>query len=195
MSRHLFGSKLPSLSLCPIGGEIYAHVFENPRRSISRNLFWNMTINFEPVTAEDAEWDCSFGTDWLTWPVHAWPELDGMNLDKVIMPDMVESSLYIMAEHHPATLKELRLSGRKGATFEAAITASAHVGTDNGQRTIPVSFVCRLQFAGIIVVDNKLGRMPSNSALAAAAVAEFIQLSGLRNPRSEGWRYVLEPEA
>lgn len=59
---------------------------------------------------------------------------------------------------------------------------------------VPVSFTTRLQFAGIIVVSDNLQPKPSSADAAAAAVSEFIQLDGLQNPRSEEWRYVLDPQ-
>lgn len=194
MTRNLFGRNHLSLSLRPVGGEIYAHIFENPRTGVPRNLFWNMRVEFEPVTLEGDEWDCSFLADWLTWPVRTWHDLDGMDLEKVELPEMVEPSLYVLAEHHPATVRELRLGGRKGSSFEAAVTASAQIRTERGQSTVPISFVCSLQFIGIIVVSGNLEPKPSTPAHAGEAVAQFILMDGLRQPRSEEWRYVLEPE-
>ncbi|MDO8411735.1 MAG: hypothetical protein Q7S93_16910 [Phenylobacterium sp.] len=195
MFRSLFGPKVLPLSLQPVSGEIYAHVFENPRTGVPRNLFWNMTVELEPVTIEGEEWDCSFGAEWLTWPVRTWRELDGMDLGKVLLPDMVEPPLYLVGEHHPATLQHLRLGGCRGPSFEAAVTASAQIRTEKGQRTIPVSFFCRLQFAGVIVVKENLQPSPTTPALAEEAVAKFMQMDGLRQARSEDWRYVLEPDA
>ena len=194
MFQDLFRPQPLVLPLRPIAGEIYAHVFENLRTGVRRNLFWNLSVEFEPVHMEDEQWDCSFAVEWLTWPVRTWPELNGMELEKVVLPEMVESSLYLMAEHHPVALHELRLTELRGNTFEAAFSASAQISTEHGNRTAPASFVCPLRFTGIIVVRDNLEPKPSTAAQAGEAVAPFIQMDRLRQPRSEQWRYVLEPD-
>ena len=188
------GPKLLPLSLQPLGGDVYAHVFENARTGISRSLFWNLNVDFEPVTMEGEEWDCSFAADWLTWPVRTWRELDGMDLGRVALPAMIEPSLYLLAEHHPAALDHLQVGARQGSSFEVAVEASAQVRIGSGQRSVPISFAARLRFAGIIVANNNLQPRPISSADAEAVAAQFIRLDGLREPRSEGWRYVFEPE-
>jgi hypothetical protein len=195
MFRDLFRPQALALPLRPINGEIQAHVFENPRAGVRRNLFWNISVEFEPVHMGDERWDCSFAVEWLTWPMRTWPELNGAELGKVVLPEMVEASLYLMAEHHPAAVHELRLLGLQGATFEAAISASAQITTERGKRTVPMSFVCPLRFIGIIVVRDNLEPTPNTSAQAGDAVARFIQMDRLRQPRSEQWRYVFEPDA
>jgi hypothetical protein len=193
MFRDWFRSKSLSVPLRPAGGEIYAHVFENPRTGVRRNLFWNISVEFEPVRLDGEVWDCSFGVEWLTWPIPTWRALDGMDVGKVVAPEMVESSLYLLAEHHPATLRRLRLTAMRGSAFEAAITASAQVRTDHGSRTVPVSCVCTLPFTGIIVVSGNLEPKPDTAEEAGEAAAQFIGMDGLREPRSEGWRYIFEP--
>jgi hypothetical protein len=190
----MFGPKSLKLPLQPTVGEIYAHVFENPRTGIRRNLFWNISAEFEPVQLDNEEWDCSFAVDWLTWPVRTWSELNGMTLEKVVAPEMIEPSLYLLAEHNDAALHSLRLTRLSGSTFEAAIVASAEINTERGKYSVPVSFACALRFAGIVVVRENLEAKPSTPAQAGEAVGQFIQLDGLQPPRSEEWRYVLEPD-
>lgn len=193
MFANLFRPKALPLPLRPVGGEFYAHVFENSRTGVSRDLFWNFSVELEPVVLDGEEWDCSFGAEWLCWPLEAWRNLDGMSLDEVKLPEIVEASLYLMAEHHPARLTKFRLSGREGTSFEATIEASAQVATDKGERAVTVVLTARLQFTGIIVVNNNIEPEPRAGTSAAAAVSQFIGLDGLRDPRFEGWRFVFEP--
>lgn len=195
MFRRSSKPKLMPLSIQPVGGEIYAYVTENPRTGLSRNLFWNFYVDLEPIALDGEEWAFAFLADWLTFPVPSWRDLESMSLSRVTMPGMIEASLYLMAEHHPARLTEFRLSDRVGASFELTIEASAEVATDQGKRVVPVSFTTRLQFSGIIVGTDDLHPKPASSASVAATVSQFIQLDSLQDPRAEGWRYVLEPVA
>jgi hypothetical protein len=185
---------LPTLPLQPARGEIYAHVFENQLTGVRRNLFWNLRVDFLPVTLDGVEWDCSFAIDWLTWPISTWHELDGMDLGRVKLPAMIETSLYVLAEHFPATVQELRIRARKGSSFEASVRAWAQIETKRTRSTVPISFYCPLQFAGVLVVGGNLEPPPTTAALAVEAVEQFIRLDGLKEPFSEDWRFVLEPE-
>jgi hypothetical protein len=187
------GTQLP-LVLRPVGGEIYAHVFENPLTGVSRNLFWNMLVKFEPVAIDGDEWNCSFLVDWLTWPIPTWRGLEGMDLSKIVLPSMVEPSLYLMGEHNDAALHDLRLDDRQGTVFQITAAASTQVTTETERLSIPIAFTCPLQFMGIIVVNDNIAPRPTTPACAAEAVAQFVRIDGLRQPRSEGWRYVLDPE-
>jgi hypothetical protein len=193
MFSRLFQPKALSLSLRPVGGEFYAHVFENPLTGLARDLFWSFSVEIEPVTVDGEEWECTFDAEWLSWPLLVWYDLEKMTLRSAKLPKKVEASLYLMAEHHPAHLTKFELSSREGASLEVAIEASAYVATDTGKQVVPVSLTARLQFTGIIIVTDNLQSKPSSATAAAEAVSEFIQLDGLREPRCEDWRYVFEP--
>jgi hypothetical protein len=59
MSNSLIEGKPQPLSLRPVGGKIYAHVFENTRTGVPRNLFWGLYVAFEAVRIDGDDWDCS----------------------------------------------------------------------------------------------------------------------------------------
>jgi len=195
MIRDLFKPRMSEPPLQPAGGEIYAHVFENPRAGIPRNLVWNISVEFEPVPLEGQDWECSFAVEWLTWPIRKWRDLAGLGIEDVLSPQTVEPSLYLMAEHHPATLNDLQFLGLQGRMFEAEILASAEIRADNKRLTVPVSCVCSLRFGGVVVVRDNSEPKPVTVEQAGEAVSQFIELEGLRPPRLEEWRYVLEPDA
>src|SRR6266478_5239232 len=101
--------RFPVQELRPAGGELYAHVFENPSVGVSRNLFWNLRVEFAPVELDGEERDCSLACEWLVWPIRRWTDLSGLGIADVLHPEQVETSFYL-AEHSPARLHELRVT-------------------------------------------------------------------------------------
>jgi hypothetical protein len=185
--------KVMPLGLQPTTGEIYAHLSENSATGLRRNLYWNARIDFEPVQLDGEELDCSLAIEWLTWPIQSWRGLDGMGFAKVSQRDLVECSLYLFEEHHWATLRHFELGESGPATFEADFSAIAQVDDGSGLRLFEVSARCNLTFTSIVVVGSNLQPELASQLEAQAAVAKFISLEHLAPPRSEGWRYVLEP--
>lgn len=191
--QKLFGSKPVPLGLIPTTGEIYGHVFENPKVGVPRDLYWNARIEFEPVQLDGEDWDCSLAVEWLTWPVRRWRELDGMGLDQVRLRNFPEGSFYLFSEHHPAIFRRFMLRQKRPAVFEADFSAIADVNDGSGKRLFEVLGKCELEFAGIIVVTENLASKPSTPADTRKAVSEFLALDDLDDPLSEQWRYVLRP--
>jgi hypothetical protein len=58
--------RFPSEALVPTGGEIDCHVFENERTGLVRNLFWSITIGFQPLRYGEDEFECSMTCEWIT---------------------------------------------------------------------------------------------------------------------------------
>lgn len=186
-----------SLAVSPTTGTIYGHVFENSRTGLARNLFWNIEIEFDPVRQDGEDWDCLLHIEWLTLPIRSWRDLDGVSLGQIQLGDLLECSLYLFAEHQPATLRHLVLRKTGNATFEADFSAVAEVHDLEGadRRPVEISGTCNLSFTGIIVVPDNLSPKVNTANEAEAAVAEFLAVDDLNEPRSEGWRFVLEPVA
>jgi len=88
----------PADKLKANGGEIYAHIFENSMVGLQRNLFWTITLEFEPINYEDEDWECSMTCEWVPWRIRDWRDLH--NLELKVGPDdrLIESSFY-MVEH------------------------------------------------------------------------------------------------
>ena len=191
--QKLFEPKPVPLDLVTSGGEIYGHVFENPKVGVARDLYWNVRVEFEPVQFDGDDWECSLAVEWLTWPVRRWRDLNGMGLGQVRLRDSTECSFYLYAQHHPATFRHFKLRESGPAIFEADFSAIADVHDGRGRRHFEVSGKCDLKFAGIVVVTDNLSSKPATSEDARMAVAEFLALDDLADPLSEQWRYVLEP--
>ena len=192
--KKLFGPKFVPLDLQPVAGEIYGHIFENPVVGIRRDLYWNWSVDFQPIMLDGDEWDRSLAIEWLTWPIRRWCELDGMGLGKACHPELIECSLYLFAEHHQASLRLLELRKNGPETFEAEFSAVADVDDGSRQRLLDVSGRCKITFTNLIVVSSNLQPKPASALEAQAAVAEFIDLIDLKEPHSEEWRYLFKPK-
>jgi hypothetical protein len=160
---------------------------------IKRDLYWNARVDFQPVILDHEEWECSLAFEWLTWPVRRWRDLDGMGLRELRHPQLVECSLYLFAQHHPASLRHLNLRENGSASFEIDFSAIAEIDDESGRRLFNISGQCDLGFKGIIVVPSNLHPKPSSALEARSTIAEFLDLDDLKEPRSEEWRYVIEP--
>ena len=183
------------LGLQPSDGEIYGHLFENSATGLKRGVYWNASVDFEPVMLDGEEQDCSLAIEWLTLPVRRWRDLDGMELARVTQPDLLECSLYLFEEHHLATLRRLQLRTTGLFSFEADFSAIADVDDGSGRRLFEISGRCDLTFTSIIVVPSNLQPAPASELEVQAALVKFISLQDLSPPLFEGWRYVLEPIA
>jgi hypothetical protein len=117
-----------------------------------------------------------------------------MAMTGIVLPNMLEPSLYLLAEHNTSALQTLRLYRRQGTVFHVGVAASVQIMAEEGLRSVTIDFTCPLQFTGILVVKDNIEPRPTTPASAAEAVAKFIRTDGLQEPRSEGWRYVLDPE-
>ena len=87
--------RFPASELRASGGEIYCMVFENKNTGLARNLFWSLTLNFEPVGQESY---VSMTCDWIPWKLRRWKELDGVKLASQYGEDGIEGSFYV-CEH------------------------------------------------------------------------------------------------
>jgi len=183
------------LGLQPSEGEIYGHLFENSATGLRRGVYWNARIDFEPVSLDGEEQDCSLSIEWLALPVRRWRDLDGVELARVTQPDLIECSLYLFEEHNRATLRRLQLRKTGPSSFEADFLAIADVDDGSGRRLFEVSGRCDLSFTSIIVVPSNLQPEPASELEVQAVLVRFISLEDLSPPLSEGWRYVLEPTA
>lgn len=109
---------LPAEKLVAAGGEVYCHLFENPRTGLPRNVYWSITIDFHPMEYDGKRFKRrSMTCEWLTWPLRDWRQLEGRSLDLKHGDGGSESSFYLW-EHHTGISTRLRIGARDGARFD-----------------------------------------------------------------------------
>jgi len=179
-----------------VGGEIYAHIFENERRNVPRQLFWNVILRCTPVRWDGRDWDCSVHCDWLAWDIARWPDLDGANLKSAKRPESVEGSFYF-ADYHLLAVKSLELRRiDKSCRFDISVAGSFDLRGfgDLDASDVGLAANCDVGFSGLIVVPENLGGNPTTPGLASAVASEFIELADFGPPRWDRFRFVFEPK-
>lgn len=197
--------RLPVKSLKAVGGEMYAHIFENESTGLARNLFWAVSIDFAPIHYADSELDCAMTCEWIPWPARDWRELDGEVLDVIFNPDgtvksgppSVEASFYMTA-HDPARRVSLKLNRNGGTKFAAAmdmvVDFHGYAGGDEDPNLL-IAGQTEIAYRGVIVVKNNLFPKPTTEAEVLAVAGKFIDLTTYRAPVDEEWRWVFPPKA
>jgi len=184
-----------ALRVQAVAGEISAHLFENSSVGLTRNLFWSVTLDCKPVLWGEEEWECSFSTEWLTWPVRDWRHLHGQCISSAKNPELVESSFYL-AQHHPLKLASLSLSRIDGTPrFNVAVDAMLDLeGFDElDGEDVPIVLRCEAEFTGLVVVPDNLEPAPKTSQEASAVLERFIDLGCFSAPHWDDFRFVFAP--
>jgi hypothetical protein len=183
-------------NLQAVGGELYAHVFENARTGLPQSLYWSVTIAFEPVVIAGSPWETSMTCEWLAWPIRRWTQLDGRSLDEVLELDLVETSFYL-AEHQLGSASRLQFRRSDGAKFDVAFEMEFDLVLPDGGnlRGVTVKGTTSVPFDGVYVLPKNLSRSPDTEVLATDALAEFLNPADFHPASWDRFRYVFSPTA
>ena len=177
-----------------VGGECYAHVFENPKAGIRRGLFWNFILECVPITWDEDEWETSLSCDWVTLPGRSWRDLGQISLDDLPNRQMIETSFYLSA-HHEVRLSRLEIAHDHQDQFRVQVGGrfdlEGYDDLDDMDISLDVSGL--VQFKGLIVMPNNLFPKPSDIASAVTIAQEFVDLATFAEPVWDGSRYLFEP--
>lgn len=183
-------------TLTAVSGEIYGHLFENPRAGVARNVYWACNIEFGPtMDADGGKWPCTMLCEWIVWPVRHWRELDGMSLAQCSDPLNVEASLYFFSAHQPLTDLTLSLRHLRDDRFRLAGQLTADLDDLEGQtlRGVRASFDVEAQLQGIILVPGSLTPKANTDVEASRVLAEFADPSAYEGPRRDDFRWLFRP--
>lgn len=187
----------PSHQLSASGGEIYCHLFENPRTGLPRNVYWSFTLDLHPIQYEGSERDCSMTCEWLTWPVRDWRDLTGRTFAFKYGEGGAEASFYA-GEHHIAKSARLEVGARNGSTFELAmemiVDFQGLTGADRNPN-MAVHGRAVVPYAGVIVVPDNLVPTLDTPAEVTRAVSQYLDTSLLASPERRGHAFRMEPLA
>ena len=173
----------------------FLHENSHPQINLPLGLFWDIRVKFEPVEFDGERWDTSLGIGWLTWPVENWQDLSQMDLAKVINPDMVETSIYFVAEHWRVGLRSLSLSMTGGNRFLLEYAVEGDIDMGSATARLIADGQCEIDFTGIIVVPGNHPVKPDTPEKACAMVSGFMETENLAEPVFDRFRYVFKPIA
>lgn len=180
--------RFPSNALVPSSGEIYCHIFENRNTGLDRNLFWSITVDFQPFLHEDVEFSCSTTCEWIAWPLRDWKELDQRQLDVDYGENGIESSFY-MSRHDIATHTKLSLRQKQNNVFRVSLDMVVeflgYFGGDE-DHAMPIHAEVDVPFIGLLVIPDNLFPKPSSPNDLRKVASQFVDLSAYEGP--EPWK-------
>ena len=182
-------------TLIATGGELYAHVFESSLTGLARNLFWNVRVGLEPLILAGEEFEPSFACEWMIWPARTVNDLNGMGLETVLRPDLIESTLYVGGVHHLVDVETMKITRPRAASYRFDARLNVDVDVDGIMLRETATLSCGLDFDGVGVVPDSLYPKPATPAAVSAAVAPFISLDDLKPPEFDVFRYVLREKS
>lgn len=186
--------RFPSEQLSVASGEIAAFIFENPTIGLRRSMWWSVTMQFNPITYADADWECSMTTDWIPWKLRDWRNLEGQTLRCNYGDNDVEASFYLV-EHDQAEKIELSIGRRVADKFDVRmrllVDFSGYFG-DDADPELSVSGELLLSFTGIVVPDSLFPK-PVSAEDAAEIAAAFVDVDLFEQPENRGHGWLLRP--
>jgi hypothetical protein len=179
---------IPTHLLKPIGGEIYAHLFENPQQGVERSVFWSVTVDFEKFKYQSEDFDCCMTCEWIRWPIRDWRLLDGKELDVNYGDNGVEASFY-RYQHHPASRATLSLRHVDGSRFNTKMSLAVLFGSVEAnelQNPTLIEAEVILPFTGLLVVSANLQPEINGVKELTKAVAQSVDLTAFGEPQAVG---------
>lgn len=185
----------PAEKLVASGGEIYCHLFENPRTGLARNVYWAITLNFHPVEYGGEKLRCSMTCEWLALPLRDWRQLEGRSSSLDYGDGGSESSFYVW-QHDIGKSTRLRIGARMGDRFDVEMDMVVDfTGTSKADRNAAMQVRGRaaLPFTGVIVVPDNLKPEPGTPADVVGAVAPYLDTTLFRAPERRHHAFRMDP--
>jgi hypothetical protein len=187
--------RFPADRLVPSGGELYAHLFENRATGLSLDVYWSVTVDFEPLDHGGDTSECASTVEWLRLRVDDWRELTGRNI--VIPRDdrLAESSFYV-GEHLPARTTRLEFRERQADRFTVAIEQLVDLRPESGEAEdaeTEVRAVAEVRCRGLLVVPSNLPDVPATAPAMWEAVRPYIDPDAYQPIEPDGDRFILRP--
>lgn len=197
MARKNTSKKFPASLLSPVGGDIYAHIFENSAVGLPRGLFWSVTIEFGPILHGKEEFDCSMTCEWLLPGIRDWRSLNGQDWAYLAEGESTVETSFYMTQHDEAELRKLTLKYKHEniieVSMEMSVNFSGYFGGDEDPCMQVNAEKVELPLSNLIIVKGNLEPAPTSVEEAISIAAEYVDLSAFHEPEDEDWRYVFAP--
>jgi hypothetical protein len=175
-------------------GTISGHVFENPSVGIERDLFWSISVPFEPIEYQDEEVRPLLQCDWIVWPLARWRDLAGMKLTEVKDARRFEASFYVY-DHSELAVESLELAARKRGGFELFLRGCVDfLANDGAIEPFPIEIETPLALEDVRIVPANLRRGPRTASEAAALLGKYLEPADFLEPEWDGFCYQFRPK-
>ena len=187
----------PSHLLKGNGGEIYAYIHENRLLGLARNIFWSVTLRFEPIVYEGERWECSMTCEWIRWPFRDWRDLDNVRLKVDSNDQLVESSFYLV-EHDTGRDTQVLLQRHEANLFRVRMSMivdfTGLTGNDSNPDMVAAGETI-VPFRGVVVTPDNLYPKPTTVADVKEIAKDYIDLTAYEEPRQEKHNFIFQPLA
>lgn len=185
----------PSDELRAVGGELSAHLFENPRVGVERGVYWGVRLDFARLQYEGDWFQCAMECEWIPWQIRDWRDLDGRSLKCRLEGEFAEASFYVF-EHGLAESVDLSIRRVEGAEFEVSLSMIAEfegwVGHDADPR-LHVAGRARVPFEGVRFLPGHFDPAPHDADEALALAEPFLDLDAFSLEKTESGAWLLRP--
>ncbi len=183
--------RLEQRDIVPRGGSFFAHLFENPSVGLERDLYWNFTLDFEPVHYLDQEWDISAAVEWIRLAKSQSPLDNVVEMSAHKQPN-AEASFYL-AEHWQSDEWQLNVesaNGNRSWKADFAFLVDFAGLDDDPVPNLKIKGSVAIGFAGFIVIPENLSPKPGTVEEAAELLSQYVTLDSSFSCTDETWRYV-----
>jgi hypothetical protein len=174
----------PVNKLKPTGGSIMALLFENENTNLPRDLYWKVSIDFEPFSFRDEpELVCGAQVEWMKLGLRDWRSLEGRELRSAGPGEGFEASFYA-GTHLWSEETRLVFLDRQGSTFlvelDMRVDMTRWLDLTGGATSISTEL--RLPFEGLMVYFDIADPSTHVAQAALDAALPFIDASAFAVP-------------
>ena len=100
---------------------MFAVLFENDNVGVPLDVYWGVTVRFEPVSYEGVTGSPSMTCEWIPWDARTWRDLDGKSLSCRYGERDIEASFYFVA-HDTGETTDIDLRAINGQEFDVTMS-------------------------------------------------------------------------
>ncbi|KZK96877.1 MULTISPECIES: hypothetical protein [unclassified Pseudovibrio] len=153
-------------------GEVSGVLFENPRTSVRRNLYWSACIELSRFTYFGEDWKTILSFDWLVLPSEKTSfEISDQNID------VVECSWYFIYQHITAKSGTLTLEPvdeYRAFEISFSVVVDSPGWDDDPCQDIEIAGTVKLPCSGISLMRNSFFPKPNSEIEAREMIAPFF---------------------
>jgi hypothetical protein len=166
----------PVKQLKPIGGSIMALLFENENTNLPRDLYWKVSIDFEPFPFRDEpEFVCGAQAEWMKLGLRDWRGLERRELRSAGPGEGFEASFYAGTHLWSEETRLVFLERRRDSFLvELDMRVDMTDWLDLVGGATSISTELRLPFEGLMVYFDIADPSTHEASAALEAALPFI---------------------
>ena len=185
--------KLNSAMFKPGHGTLSAHLFENPRVGVNRDLYWSVCFDFAPFEYDGGKVETNCMVDWLVFPQPKSALQQSMSLSNSLYPKG-EASCYFLGTHLEVSSWEFSLRPTEAAkrwALEYELSVDFWNLEEDGSTELKLVGTTDLEFGGFDIVKDNFAPKVTTSEDAFDLLKQHIPIEEGWNCYDEGFKFVI----